>query len=147
MFKGGLGVDRLPENDDVNHDAEAVELAFLPDLVALAELAALLVENVAGQRLAAFAPAGHVMDRPAMGRVVDSSTCRVWIPAEFGQGAGEAGRVRCAGSPRPGPPPATSRPPPQIAYHVREIEALGLEVTLARTHQPDPGRPASTQTA
>jgi hypothetical protein len=33
MFKGGLGVDRLPEDDDVDHDAEAVELVFLPDLV------------------------------------------------------------------------------------------------------------------
>jgi len=51
MFKGGLGVDRLPEDDDVDHDA-AVELAFLPGLV-------------------------------------DS-------PAEFGQGAGEAGRGRAA---------------------------------------------------
>ena len=48
MFKGGLGVDRLPEDDDVDHDAEAVELVFLPDLVVLAELAALPVEDVAG---------------------------------------------------------------------------------------------------
>ena len=45
MFKGGLGVDRLPEDDDVDHDAEAVELVFLPDLVVLAELAALPVEG------------------------------------------------------------------------------------------------------
>jgi hypothetical protein len=37
MFKGGLGVDRLPEDDDVDHDAEAVELVFLPGLVVLAE--------------------------------------------------------------------------------------------------------------
>ena len=48
MFKGGRGVDRLPEDDDVDHDAEAVELVFLPDLVVLAELAALPVEDVAG---------------------------------------------------------------------------------------------------
>jgi hypothetical protein len=39
MVKGGLGADRLPEDDDVDHDAEAVELVFLPDLVVLAELA------------------------------------------------------------------------------------------------------------
>ena len=31
MFEGGLGVDRLPEDDDVDHDADAVELVFLPD--------------------------------------------------------------------------------------------------------------------
>jgi hypothetical protein len=46
VFKGGLGVGRLPEDDDVDHDAEAVELVFLPDLVVLAELAALPVEDV-----------------------------------------------------------------------------------------------------
>jgi transposase len=35
----------------------------------------------------------------------------------------------------------------KIAHHVREIEALGLEVTLARIPEPDPDRPASTQAA
>jgi len=35
----------------------------------------------------------------------------------------------------------------KIAYHVREIEALGLEVTLARIPGPDPDGPASTQAA
>jgi len=36
MFEGGLGAGRLPEDDDVDHDAEAVELVFLADLVVLA---------------------------------------------------------------------------------------------------------------
>jgi len=86
MFKGGLGVDRLPEDDDVDHDAEAVELVFLPDLVVLAELAALPVEDVAGQRVAAFAPAEHVMDRAAICRVVDvfEHVQGLDYPAEFG---------------------------------------------------------------
>ena len=35
----------------------------------------------------------------------------------------------------------------KIAYHVREIEALGLEVTLARNPEPDPDKPASTPAA
>jgi len=35
----------------------------------------------------------------------------------------------------------------KIAYHVREIEALGLEVTLARIPEPDPDGSASTQAA
>jgi transposase len=35
----------------------------------------------------------------------------------------------------------------KIAYHVHEIEALGLEVTLARIPEPDPDRPASTRAA
>ena len=34
----------------------------------------------------------------------------------------------------------------KIAYHVREIEALGLEVTIARIPEPDPD-PATTQAA
>jgi hypothetical protein len=43
----------------------------LPDLVVLAELAALPVEDVAGQRVAAVTPAEQVMDRAAICRVVD----------------------------------------------------------------------------
>jgi transposase len=35
----------------------------------------------------------------------------------------------------------------KIAYHVREIEALGLEVTLARIPSPDPGGTATTPAA
>ena len=35
----------------------------------------------------------------------------------------------------------------KIAYHVREIQALGLEVTLARIPDPDPDRPATTPAA
>src|SRR6516165_6768953 len=35
----------------------------------------------------------------------------------------------------------------KIAYHVREIEALGLEVTLARIPEPGPEGPATTQAA
>ncbi len=35
----------------------------------------------------------------------------------------------------------------KIAHHVRELEALGLEVTLARIPGPDPDGPASTQAA
>ena len=98
MLKGGLGVDRLPEDDDVDHDAEAVELVFLPGLVVLAELAALPVKDVAGQRVAAFAPAVHVMDRAAICRVVDvfEHVQGLYYPAEFGQGAGKAGRGRAA---------------------------------------------------
>jgi transposase len=35
----------------------------------------------------------------------------------------------------------------KIAYHVREIEALGLDVTLCRRPEPEPDGPANTQTA
>ena len=86
VVEGGLDVDGLPEHDDVDHDAEAVELIFLPDLVVLTELAALPVEDVAGQRVAAFALAEQAVDSAAIGGVVDvfEHVQRLDHPAEFG---------------------------------------------------------------
>ena len=98
VVEGGLDVDGLPEHDDVDHDAEAVELVFLTDLVVLTELAALPVEDVAGQRVAAFAPAEQAVDSAAIGGVVDvfEHVQRLDHPAEFGQGTGEAGGAGAA---------------------------------------------------
>jgi hypothetical protein len=48
VIEGGLHVAGLPAHDEVDHDAEAVELVFLPNLVVLAKVAALFVEDVAG---------------------------------------------------------------------------------------------------
>ena len=98
VVEGGLDVDGLPEHDDVDHDAEAVELVFLTDLVVLTELAALPVEDVAGLCVAAFAPAEQAVDSAAIGGVVDvfEHVQRLDHPAEFGQGTGEAGGVRAA---------------------------------------------------
>ena len=118
-------------------------MVFLPGLVVLAELAALPVEDVAGQRVAAFAPAEHVMDRAAICRVVDvfEHVQGLDYPAEFGQGAGEAGRGRAAlqgaqdrrGTTMPArsetdkehypqrkpPPPPPPHPPPGPPHHPR----------------------------
>jgi hypothetical protein len=41
MVKGGLGAGRLPQDDDVDHDAGAPGLVFLPGLVVRAEPAGL----------------------------------------------------------------------------------------------------------
>ena len=49
VVEGGLNVDGLPQHKDVDHDSERVELVFLPDLIVLAELAAVAVEHVARQ--------------------------------------------------------------------------------------------------
>ena len=54
VVESGLGVHRLPQHDYVDHDAEAVELVFLPDLVVPPDLAALAVEDVPGEGVAAF---------------------------------------------------------------------------------------------
>ena len=45
VVEGGLDVYGLPQHDDVDHDAEAVELVFLPDLVVPPQLAAVAVED------------------------------------------------------------------------------------------------------
>ena len=55
VVEGGLGIDGLPQHDDVEHDAEGVELVFLAHLVVLAELATVAVEYVAGQAVSGFA--------------------------------------------------------------------------------------------
>ena len=42
VVEGGLDVYGLPQHNDVDHDAEAVELVFLPDLAVPPQLAALV---------------------------------------------------------------------------------------------------------
>lgn len=62
VVEGRLGVHGLPQHNYVDHEAEGVELVFLPDLVVLAELAALAVEDIAGQAVAGFAAFEQVVD-------------------------------------------------------------------------------------
>lgn len=54
VVEGGLGVDGLPEHDDVDHQPERAELVFLACLVLLGELAECSVEHVSGEAVAAF---------------------------------------------------------------------------------------------
>ena len=93
VVEGGLGVDGLPQHDDVEHDAEGVELVFLADLVVLAELATVAVEYVAGQAVSGFAAVEQVADGAAVLGVaaVLQDVQRFDDGAEFGQGAGQAG--------------------------------------------------------
>jgi hypothetical protein len=67
VVESGLGVHRLPQHDYVDHDAEAVELVFLPDLVVPPDLAALAVEDIPGEGVAAFPAAEQVVDDAAIG--------------------------------------------------------------------------------
>lgn len=70
MVEGGLHVAGLPEHNNVDHDAEAAELVFLPGLVVPPQLATPTVEDVAGEGVAAFTAAEQVVDGPAVGGVV-----------------------------------------------------------------------------
>jgi hypothetical protein len=69
VVEGGLDVYGLPQHNDVDHDAEAVELVFLPDLVVPPQLAALAVEDGAGQGVAPLTAVEKVVDGPPVGRV------------------------------------------------------------------------------
>ncbi len=70
VVEGCLGVDGLPEHDDVDHHAECSELAFLAGLVALGEFAESAVEDVSGETVAAFAAVQDALDVAPVGGVV-----------------------------------------------------------------------------
>ena len=72
---------------------------FLPDLVVPPQLAALAVEDGAGQGVAPLTAAEKVVDGPPVGRVVGVLFEHVQgldHPAELGQGTGEAGGAGAA---------------------------------------------------
>jgi hypothetical protein len=46
VIKGGLPIAGLPQHDDVDYDAETVELILLPNLVLAPELASVAMEDV-----------------------------------------------------------------------------------------------------
>jgi hypothetical protein len=128
VVEGGLGVDGLPQHDDVEHDAEGVELVFLADLVVLAELATVAVEYVAGQAVSGFAAVEQVADGAAVLGVVAvlQDVQRFDDAAEFGQGtarlegrrggrgSGAGRRPTCARLQRPAvsPMPCSGPAPP-----------------------------------
>ena len=66
-------VDRVPEHDDVDHQPERAELVLLAFAVALAQLAALAVEDDAGELVAALAAVELDQDAPPVGLVVDEA--------------------------------------------------------------------------
>jgi hypothetical protein len=52
LAEGGVGVAGVPQHNGVEDQAERAELVLLPFAVGLAELAALAVEDLAGQPVA-----------------------------------------------------------------------------------------------
>ncbi len=67
VIEGCLGVDGLPEHDDVDRHAERTELAFLAGLVALGEFAEAAVEDISGETVAAFTAVQDAMDVSPIG--------------------------------------------------------------------------------
>ena len=69
VVEGGLNVDGLPQHKDVDHDSERVELVFLPDLIVLAELAAVAVEHVARQAVPGLTAVEQVVNAALVPRL------------------------------------------------------------------------------
>lgn len=65
FVEGALGVDGVVEGDAVDDEAQSGELFFLALTVGLAQLAAAAVEDLAGQRMGAFAAVESGADPPA----------------------------------------------------------------------------------
>ena len=98
VVEGGLDVYGLLQHDDVDHDAEAVELVFLPDLVVPPQLAALAVEDGAGQGVAPLTAAEKVADGPRVVRVVGGGqVVGIDVPVFGCQGVGGLGQVQGGG--------------------------------------------------
>src|SRR5664279_4968798 len=76
VVEGGLTVDGLPQHKDVDHDSERVELVFLPDLIVLAELAAVAVEHVARQAVPGLTAVEQVVNAALLPPTSPTPTAR-----------------------------------------------------------------------
>jgi len=101
LGQGGVEVAGVPQHDGIEYEAKRTELVFLAFAVALAQLAALTVEDLAGESMAGFDAVELGEDAPPVGLVVEvgKQVEGLGDPAEFGDGTarwGWAGR-RLAG--------------------------------------------------
>jgi len=100
LGQGGVEVADVPQDDGIEDEAKRTELAFLAFAVALAQLAALTVEDLAGESMAGFDAVELGEDAPPVGLVVEvgKQVEGLGDPAEFGDGTarwGWAGRRLC----------------------------------------------------
>src|SRR4051812_2114727 len=93
LGQGGIHIDGIPQNDEVDHEAEGAKLVLLAIAVALAQLPATPMENDASELVALFAPVELDQDTPAVSLVVDVGQQVLGLDdaAEFGQGLGQLG--------------------------------------------------------
>jgi len=98
LGQGGVEVAGVPQHDGIEDEAKRTELVFLAFAVALAQLAALTVEDLAGESMAGFDAVELGEDAPPVGLVVEvgKQVEGLGDPAEFGDGTarwGWAGRL------------------------------------------------------
>jgi hypothetical protein len=69
LADGGIEVDGRPQNDAVEHEAEAAELVLQAALVPVVQLALLPVADLPGQRVAALLQVADALDVAPVGLV------------------------------------------------------------------------------
>jgi len=93
LGQGGVEIAGVPQDDGIEDEAKRTELAFLAFAVALAQLAALTVEDLAGDSMAGFDAVELGEDAPPVGLVVEvgKQVEGLGDPAEFGDGTARWG--------------------------------------------------------
>jgi len=87
LRKRRVHVDRIPQHDDVESQAQGSKLILLPFAIALPQLAALSMENLTGHAVTAFPAIQLPERRAAAALVVDvcENMQRLLDPTEFRQ--------------------------------------------------------------
>ena len=88
LGEGSVEVAGVPQHDGVKDEVEGAELVFLAFPVALAQLAPLAVEDLAGESVACFGAVELGEDAPPVGLVVEvgKKVEGLGDPAELGDG-------------------------------------------------------------
>jgi hypothetical protein len=71
LSQGGIHIDGIPQDDEVDHEAEGAKLVLLAIAVALAQLPAAPMEDDTGELVALFTPVELDQDAPAVGLVIN----------------------------------------------------------------------------
>ena len=93
LSQGGIHIDGIPQDDEVDHEAEGAKLVLLAIAVALAQLPTAPMEDDTGELVALFTPVELDQDAPAVGLVVNVSQQVLGLDdaAEFRQRLGQPG--------------------------------------------------------
>ena len=71
LLQRGINVDRVPENNAVQDDAQGAELVFHPFPVSLEQFASATVEYLLGERVPSLLEVAHSLDAAPVGLTVD----------------------------------------------------------------------------
>ncbi len=94
LVQRGVHVDRVPENDDVYHEAERAKLVLLAFAIALAQLAAFAMKHDARELMPSLAAVELDQDAPPVCLVIDEPKGSVANLAAVGLDWFARGRAR-----------------------------------------------------